>query len=172
MQTVVIDANCLIHLQKGELISGLLSLPLRFVIPEPIFDHELPYMSLREKEAFVESGLEVWTPTMEQEIRYFKIRSEDEQLSNFDYLAFIIAKDNANSILLTGDKRLRLYASRHAVEVHGTLWAIDEIHAAGALPPQTLYRALVLFDDDPTVWLPMDEHMSRLRKFRNLSLAR
>ena len=51
MQTVVIDANCLIHLQKGELISGLLSLPFRFVIPEPIYDYELPYMSMREKEA-------------------------------------------------------------------------------------------------------------------------
>lgn len=156
----------------GELISGLLSLPFRFGIPEPIFDCELPYISQRHKEAFVERGLEVWTPTTEQEIRYFRIRSEDEQLSNFDYLAFIMAKDTANSILLTGDKRLRLYASRHAVEVHGALWAIDEIHAAGALPPRALYRALILFDEDPTVWLPMEEHMSRLKKFRDLSLDR
>lgn len=158
-------------MQKGELIPGLLSLPFRFVIPEPIYDYELPYMSLREKEAFVESGLEVLVPMADQEIRYFNIRSKDEKLSNFDYLAFIIAKDVANSILLTGDNRLRHYASRLGVEVHGALWAIDEIHAAGILPPRTLCRALVLFDEDPTVWLPMDEHMSRLRKFRNLSLA-
>ena len=79
------------------------------------------------------------------------------------------AADVSDSILLTGDGPLRKFATSHTVEVHGVLWAVDEMHAASILPPQALYRALVIFDDDPTVWLPANEHSRRLQKFKKLS---
>ena len=51
-------------------------------------------------------------------------------------------------LLLTGDGPLRQFASKQSVRVHGVLWAIDEIHKFSALPPQALFRALAIFEDD------------------------
>lgn len=168
MLTIVIDASCLIDLRKGGLVSGLLSLPSRFVVPHLLFEKELPDIPAHEKAMLVESGLEVRRLTSDQMQRSILVQSEYEQLSIYDCSVIIAATDIDDSILLAGDKRLRESALQQGIEVHGALWAIDEIHAAQILPPQNLYGALVIFNEDPTVWLPRDEHMSRLRKFKKL----
>ena len=171
MQIVISDTSCLIDLRKGDPITGLLALPYRFAVPLPLFEDELLDMSEREKALLVESGLEVWELSGEQVERAGSIQRQNRALTINDCFAFVAAADVQDSILLTGDGPLRQFASKRAIRVHGVLWAIDKIHASSALPPQVLYRALVIFEDDPTVWLPTAEHSRRLRKYKRLSQA-
>jgi len=169
MRIVISDTSCLIDLRKGGLLSGLLALPYRFAIPLPLFEDELLDMSARDKGLLVRAGLEIWDPNGDQVERSGAIQKRNRALTINDCFAFVAAADVPRSILLTGDGSLRRFAEAQAIEVHGVLWAIDEMHAAAILPPQVLYRALVIFDDDPAVWLPEAEHSRRLQKFRRLS---
>ncbi|MEM7530162.1 MAG: type II toxin-antitoxin system VapC family toxin [Pseudomonadota bacterium] len=169
MRIVISDTSCLIDLRKGGLLTGLLALPYQFAIPLPLFEDELLDMSVRDKDLLVKAGLEVWDLSGEQVDRSGAIQQQNRSLTINDCFAFVAAADVPRSILLTGDGPLRRFAAAQAVEVHGVLWVIDEMHAAAILPPHALYRALVIFDDDPTVWLPSTEHSRRLHKFRRLS---
>lgn len=169
MQIVISDTSCLIDLRKGDLLTALIALPYRFAIPLPLFEDELLDMSAYEKALLLENGLEILELSGEQVDRSGEIQQRNKALTINDCFAFVAAVDVPDAILLTADGPLRLFASRQGVNVHGVLWAIDEIHKSSALPPQALYAALVIFKDDPTVWLPVVEHGRRLRKFRKLS---
>ena len=172
MRTIVIDTNCMVQLYKGGLVSGLLSLPYRFVTLRQLFENEFLSISEQEKAQLVKGGLEIHALTLDQIERSEFIQSSKRNLSFPDCSAFVAASDIEDSILLTGDKPLRRHATSHAVEVHGVLWIIDEIHAAKILSPRTLLRALIVFDEDEFIWLPEDDLAVRLRKFRKLSQAR
>lgn len=168
MRIVISDTSCLIDLHKGGLLAGLLGLPYRFAIPLPLFEDELLDMPPHEKALLVDSGLEVWELSGEQVKQAGDIQRKNRALTINDCFAFVAAADVPDSILLTGDGPLRKYASRQSVTVHGVLWAIDEIHESALLPPHALCRALEIFVDDPTVWLPTGELLRRLRKFKRL----
>ena len=169
MRTVISDTSCLIDLRKGSLLTGLLALPYRFATLLPLFEDELLDMSAREKALLIENGLEVLELSGEQVERSGDIQRRNRALTINDCFPFVAAADVPDSILLTGDGPLRQFASKQSVRVHGVLWAIDEIHEFSALPPQALFRALAIFEDDPTVWLPTVEHSRRLRRFKRLS---
>jgi hypothetical protein len=46
------------------------------------------------------------------------------------------------ALLLTGDEALRKAASKEGIEVHGTLWLLDEMIDAGAISEAEGYRSL------------------------------
>lgn len=169
MRTIVIDTNCMVQMYKGGLLSGLLSLPYRFVIPQPLFENEFLSIPAKDKAELVQCGLDVRILAFDQIERSEFLQSRNRNLSFNDCSAFVIASDIEDSILLTGDKPLRRHATSHAVEVHGVLWIIDEIHAANILSPRTLHRALIVFVEDEFIWLPEEDLAIRLRKFRKLS---
>ena len=171
MPTVISDTSCLIDLRKGGLLTRLLALPYRFAIPLPLFEDELLDMSACEKALPVENRLEVLELSGEQVERSGNIQRRNRALTINDCFAFVAAADISGAILLTADGPLRQFASRQDVNVHGVLWAIDKNHESSLLPPQALYRALLIFEDDPTVWLPAGEHSRRLRRFKRLSQA-
>ena len=75
-----------------------------------------------------------------------------------------IAYCQENGILLTGDNLLRKVASARAVRVHGVLWIIDELHAAGACDVGLLVSALQIWRADEAVFLPPAEIDKRLRR--------
>jgi hypothetical protein len=45
-------------------------------------------------------------------------------------------------VLLAGDRKLRRSAEAIKVDVHGSLWLIEELHARGLVPPVELMRWL------------------------------
>lgn len=73
-----------------------------------------------------------------------------------------------DSLLLTGDRHLRRIARQNAIEVHGVLWATDELEAHDVVTPQMLQGALRLFQDDDLVFLPSEEIGRRLRRLERL----
>ena len=52
--------------------------------------------------------------------------------------------------------------------MHGVLWIIDELRAAGACETELLVSALEVWRDDRAVFLPNTEIEKRLRNFEPL----
>ncbi len=163
---VVNDASCLIDLRKGQLLHVLLRLPYRFIVPLPIRMEELLDFTPQEWRMLEDGGLTTYDLPGEEVAQVFAIKRKHSGLSANDCFALVTATCQENGILLTGDANLRKVAVAHNVPVHGVLWIIDELRAAGACEPRLLISALERWRDDRAVFLPRTEIESRLRQLR------
>jgi predicted nucleic acid-binding protein len=71
-----------------------------------------------------------------------------------------------NSILLTGDRRLRQSAEERGIETHGLLWVFDTLVARGALLPEVAAERLQKLVESGTSRLPLKECELRVRRWR------
>ncbi len=163
---VVNDASCLIDLRKGGLLHVLLRLPYRFIVPLPIRMEELLDFTPQEWRMLEDGGLTTYDLPGEEVAQVFAIKREHSGLSANDCFALVTASCQENGILLTGDANLRKVAVARNVRVHGVLWIIDELRAAGACEADLLISALELWRDDRAVFLPLTEIENRLRHLR------
>ena len=162
---VVNDASCLIDLRRGQLLHVLLRLPYRFIVPLPIRMEELLDFTPQEWRILEDGGLTTYNLSGEEVAQVFAIKREHSGLSANDCFALVTAARQKNGILLTGDNQLRKIASSKEVRVHGVLWIIDELLAAGACELELLVSALEIWMNDRAVFLPDSEIEKRLRKF-------
>ena len=80
-----------------------------------------------------------------------------------DCISFVQARAFGHkSILLTNDRKLRELAMLHRVEVHGTLWLLDELLLHAILSTAEVIDVLAAWDADPFVFLPKAEVRQRL----------
>jgi predicted nucleic acid-binding protein len=163
---VVNDASCLIDLRKGRLLHVLLRLPYRFVVPLPIRVEELLDFTPQEWRMLEDGGLATYDLPGDEVAQVFAIKREHSGLSANDCFALVTASCHENGILLTGDANLRKVAVARNVRVHGVLWIIDELRAAGACEADLLISALKLWRDDSAVFLPPTEIENRLSHLR------
>ena len=164
MQVIVSDSSCLIDLRKGGLLRALLRLPYTVVMPQPLFDDELLSISATEKAALTTGGLEVRELDSAAVTRAARYRREHVALRLNDCFALVLAEDTEDSVLLTGDRRLREVALASGVKAHGVLWATDRMRDHGAAGNDLLRAALEVFRDDPLVFLPEEEIRMRLKR--------
>lgn len=99
------------------------------------------------------------------QLRAETLAREYPALSLYDCTAFVCAEERPGCVLLTGDKRLRNLAEAGGVEVHGSLWAVDECSRHGTAAGEALLRALVIWRDDPLRRMPREPLTRRIRKF-------
>lgn len=163
------DSSCLIDLRKASLLAAFLSLPHEIIILDTLFEEELLKFSGAQKRALLKGGLKVVELPGEGVLRAQELTSRFPALSIHDCFAFVLAERNPGCILLTGDKSLRSMANDHAIEVHGVLWAVEEMHKAMAGSVTQLLTALELFETDPTIRLPSRELRASIKRFRILS---
>jgi predicted nucleic acid-binding protein len=168
MRIVVSDSSCLIDLRKVSLLDALLKLPFEFLIPDTLFDDELLKFTAAQKRAMLRGGLKVIDLPGERVLRAQAVIRQAPRLSVNDGFAFALAESHSGCILLTGDGELRDLATRHQMEVHGVLWAIDEIHRKQIETAKTLLAALKVFSVDPTVRLPKREVSASIKRFSGL----
>lgn len=116
----------------------------------------------------IEAGLEVIVLPGEQVSRAGDYSNQNRRLNINDCFALVLAENTQECVLLTGDNPLRAVAETANVEAHGVLWAIDQLHELTDTPAWMLHEALIIFNDDPLVWLPEDELIRRLRQFKKL----
>jgi predicted nucleic acid-binding protein len=128
---VVNDASCLIDLRKGQLLHVLLQLPYQFIVPLPIREEELLDFTPEEWRVLEDGGLTTYDLSGEEVALVMALKREHRGLSANDCFALVTAAKQENGILLTGDNQLRKVASSKEVRVHGVLWIIDELLAAG-----------------------------------------
>jgi hypothetical protein len=107
MQLLISDANILIDLEEGRLLTPFFSLPYEFKVPDVLFEEEL-----REQHSeLLELGLFLGELSPESVIYAF---------------ALALARQE-ECPLLTGDMTLRKTADKEAILVKGTLWVVEQM---------------------------------------------
>ena len=145
-----------------------MSLPYEIMMPDTLFEEELLKFSETEKTILLEGGMKVTELPGEGVLRAQEIESGFPALSIHDCFAFTLAERNPGCILLTGDNRLRNVATNHEIDVHGVLWAIDEMQVAETAPVPALITALEMFETEETVHIPLREIRNFIKRFRTL----
>ena len=161
MCVIVTDASCLIDLRKGGLLGVLCSLPYRLIVPLPVRASEVLEFSDQQWRELDDHGLITHDLTPTEVAQAFGFRERNRALSANDCfcLATALAK---RGILLTGDMLLRSVAAEKGLSVHGVLWVIDELNAAGSCATSLLVEALRAWQEDSAVFLPQHEISKRL----------
>ena len=165
MRIIVSDTSCIIDLHKVELLLAALTLPYTFVIPHSLFDSELHRLTEDEKAELLRLGMEVREldgDGVAQAVDYFNTHPA---LQLNDCFALRMAEELDDSILMTGDAKLREVAAAKTIEVHGVLWATDELDQHNIVDREVLHAAMRTFRDDPLVYLPVEEVRLRIRRF-------
>ncbi len=171
MRIVVSDTSCLIDLRKVSLLDTFLKLPYEVQIPNTLFEDELQSFSDNEKQALVHGGLRVIDLPGQQVLRAQEVGRKTPHLSVHDTFAFALAESCPGCILLTGDNKLRALGKQHGVEVHGILWAVDELHRNQLATAAILLTALQLFANDSTVRLPRHEVAAHIRRYQTSEVS-
>jgi len=165
MRIIVSDSSCLIDLRKASLLEAFLRLPYEIVIPDTLFHEELLKFSAAEKAALLDGGLKVLELPGDGVRRAQLLEQDYPALSIHDCFAFALAEHIPDSILLSGDGKLRSIAEVHSLEVHGVLWVIEEMHRETTAAVGQLMTALELFDGNPVIFrLPRRELRALLKR--------
>ncbi len=122
MLLVISDACVLIDIECGELTSAMFSLAYQFAVPDILFFEEL-----EERHAhLLQFGLICKTMDGELIIEAYHLHYKYLKPSVNDMLALTLAKHEGCQ-LLTSDKALRDTAEELNIEVHGTIWLVDQM---------------------------------------------
>lgn len=122
MLLLISDANILIDIEDGNLTRVIFQLPCEIAVPDILFELEL-----RERHShLLQAGLKVKSLTAESVKKTEFLTQQYPRPSMMDHSALALALQE-RCLLLTGDKDLRVAAKKEGVEVHGTLWIIEEL---------------------------------------------
>lgn len=157
----IIDANILIDLSRGDLLTWLFALPCQFAAPDGVLDELVE----PDRERLRQMGMERAGLSTEQLLEAALLSAEQRRLSLGDCTALIAARD-AQAMLLTGDAGLRALAQEQGVVVHGVLWVLDELEAAGLLIGPALAASLRQMLAGGAR-LPADECSARLKRWEH-----
>ena len=162
MCIIINDASCLIDLGKGGLLGVLCNLPYRFVVPLPVRKSEVLDFSNQQWRTLDDAGMITHDLAPGEVAQALALKQRYPGLSANDCFCFVTALAR-HGILLTGDAQLRRVATDNGLLVHGVLWIVDKLYAAGGCPGSLLTQALKAWQSDDTVFLPQHEISKRLR---------
>ena len=165
MRIIISDTSCLRDLRKASLIEDFLQISLEIAIPDVLFEKEFLSFTNDEK-SLLRAGLKILSLSGGKVIRVQSIARKNPKLAINDCFAFVLAESFQNSILLAGDGDLRALASASKMEVHGILWALDEMYNAHVTSPVRIYDALLKFEADDSVRLPKNNLKRSLEKYK------
>lgn len=133
----VVDANVLFDFRAGAALAALVRLPGGVVVTDLV----LAEPRAEDQREIMNAGVRVRSLDEQQVQDLARLAASERKLSTQDLSAFILARDD-ELVLLTGEKALRAYAEAAGVEVHGTIWVLDELITAQALAPEEAADAL------------------------------
>lgn len=133
----LVDSSVLINLGYGGVLLQLFRLEVKLAAPELVLDELVE----PDRERLQVMALEHVSLTPDQLLEARSMATVDGRLSVADCAVFIAARDGGMT-LLTGDGRLRRVAKEAGVAVHGALWVLDRIEAAGLLEARALAASL------------------------------
>lgn len=119
---IISDASVLIDIEHGKLTSAMFSLPYEFAVPDVLFIEELE----DQHGHLLQLGLSSKSMSGDLVAEAFMLRQEYVKLSVNDLLVLIIARHESCQ-LLTSDKALREVAEIFNVEVHDTIWLVEQM---------------------------------------------
>src|SRR5262249_48959928 len=157
----VTDANIWLDLLAGSLLAVVARLSFRCVIPDVLMHEDLKEATQQQLRALGVREVEATAEQVKEAVRLVKVYP---QASPTDLLALVIARWQ-EATLLTGDRALRKAAEKERVEVHGTIWLIEQLIAEEAISATEAADALEQMRSQGR-WLPVNEVERRLREWR------
>jgi predicted nucleic acid-binding protein len=109
-------------MEDGNLIPVIFQLPYEITVPDILFELELK----EEHNYLLHAGLKVKSLVAESVKKTEFLTQQYPRPSIMDHSALALAIQE-RCPLLTGDKDLRIAAKKEGVEVHGSLWIIEEL---------------------------------------------
>ncbi len=158
MQVLVSDTSVLVDLERGSLLEASFRLPFQLAVPDLLYERELKGYGGDE---LIRLGLVVEELDGDGLARALAYRRQVQALSVPDCFALALAQTR-EWVLLAGDGALRRLATEEAVECHGVLWLLDEIHTATAATVRELHDGLTAISQHPRCRLPRAEIRRRL----------
>jgi len=165
MRVLVSDTSVLVDLERGSLLEASFRLPFQFAVPDLLYERELKDHGGEE---LIRLGLLVEELDGDGLTRALIFRQQVPALSVPDSFALVLAQSRG-WVLLTGDGALRQLADNEAVECHGVLWLLDEIHDAAVANAQELHDGLTAISRHPHCRLPKAEIRRRLNSYAEAS---
>lgn len=122
MFLLISDANILIDMEDGNLIPVVFQLAYEIAVPDILFELEL-----RDRHShLLQAGIKVKSLDSESIKKTEFLTRQYPRPSLIDLSALALALQE-RCPLLTGDRALRVVAEKEGVEVHGTIWIIEEL---------------------------------------------
>ncbi len=119
---LISDANILIDIENGLLTPAVFRLSSEIAVPDILFELEL-----RERYShLLDAGLKIKSLTPESVKKTESLTAQYPRPSMMDHSALALAIQE-QCPLLTGDKDLRIAAKKENVEVHGTIWIVEQL---------------------------------------------
>jgi len=134
----VTDSSVWISLRAGDLIAEALNMPFTWLVPDVMLEEELkdPLGVWLE-----EQGVKRCELTGEQVREVVELAERYIRPSRVDLFALVQAKEEG-AILLTEDQDLRAAAEEEGLEVHGTLWLLDQMVKEERITPRQAVESL------------------------------
>ena len=121
-QLLISDANILIDMEEGELLTQLFQLPYLFAIPDILFVEELE----EEHAHLPDMGLTLEELSPDSMMHAMELIPLYLNASRNDIFALCLAKQK-NCPLVTGDMALRKAAEKEGIVVQGTISLITQL---------------------------------------------
>ena len=140
MLMLISDANILIDMEAGGVLSSFFRLPYRFAMPDLLYVEEIE----EGTPGLDKHGLQLLEVRAEFVDYALSLRDEyGNGPSHNDYLALALAVQEGCP-LLTGDGNLRIVAEAVNVDFKGTIWLLREMMVHGLHSREQLLDVLVL----------------------------
>jgi predicted nucleic acid-binding protein len=165
MQVLISDASVLIDIEQSGLTSAMFTLPYQFAVPDILFVEELAERHAR----LSQFGLVIKPMNSELITEAYLLHQKYPKPSVNDLLALVLAK-HENSQLLTGDKDLREVAKKFDVEVHGTIWLVQQLIQYGKITAEDANSAFQHMKDSGSR-LPWGEVQKILMKMQVIEVV-
>lgn len=161
MRLVVTDANIIIDLDAGGLLEVALHLPdIEYCVPDVLYVEELADYYGR----LPGLGLKV-LPQPPEAVHYVEqLRPRFSGPSANDLFALALAR-NLGCALLSGDGALREAARVEGVEVHGTIWLLEQLLVAQVVTVDQVANAYDAMKRDGSR-LPWDNARDQVLRWR------
>ncbi len=152
----VTDSNIWIDLYRGGLIEKALRLPMELIAPDVVIEE----LHTPDGKYLVSLGLRVLELSGQQVLKVLDLAERYARPSRQDLFALVLAKE-IKAVLLTGDGSLREAAEREGVQVHGTIWLLDQMVEHEIIDTQERAASLKLMVESGSR-LPWEEIRDRL----------
>ena len=159
---IIIDANVLIDIEKAEIVDLIFELDYEFAVPDLLYDEEIaPYSSDFNSSPLISMGFNEATSELliKKQEQY-----KETALSRYDISALVLAIQH-ECLLLTGERILRSTAAAAGIEVHGTLWLIEELFNNGLMTIEDIETAYEKMKEAGS-HLPWGEVEKQIEKFK------
>ncbi|MBU0551508.1 DUF3368 domain-containing protein [Myxococcota bacterium] len=162
MKVLISDANILIDFEEAGFTQIIFQIPdSSIVVPDMLFEDELR----AQHEHLLDYGLiclELNGLSI-QKLKRLNQREDLRRISFYD-LSALVAAQQEDCPLLTGDRRLRALAKEMGVEVYGTLWLAERLVYAGLLSVAELRQgyARMKAQGRRLPWAKVEEQLKRL----------